>query len=73
MPVPDGISACSFPASEDPDSHSPTQPDPFSPLSMPSLTFKGVGKDEFLSLQQSDPTLEPLWEDAHVHFKRFSS
>ncbi len=33
--------------------------------SLPSLTFDGVSKDEFLALQKSDPSLKQLWDDAH--------
>ncbi len=42
------------------------------PVSLPSLSFDGVNKDQFKNLQYQDPSLAPLWELlAHNHKKKF--
>ncbi len=43
------------------------QPASLAPLTLPSVTFDGVSKEQFLELQKSDPSLAPLWNLAKNH------
>ncbi len=41
------------------------------PVSLPHLQFDGVTRDKFVALQNSDPSLAPLWQHAHNNSKSF--
>ncbi len=41
------------------------------PTTIPTLSFDGIGRDQFVVMQKEDPTLAPLWENALTGEKHF--
>ncbi len=42
-----------------------------SPVAIPTLSFDGITRDIFMTMQKEDESLKPLWEYAHNNQKHF--